>query len=392
MKAYLAGLNDMERRDVIGGNSDFGGASRLEIYAMVLKHEQELYKNLNALTFKGGNIFYGFAWSKYNTVGLQMQIVVKEMQLGELQLQDVREHGFEPPTYFRTNDFIAPFQNIVDTYGVPSYKEVNPAVFTIISFPFLFGVMFGDVGHGGILFAAGLFLCAMSDHALFQKGALRTARDLRYLISLLGFFSFFVGFMYNDFMSIPLEFGNSCYIHPLKQEWFGDKPERTFKHQDDCVYKAGVDFSWYMSHNELVYFNSMKMKIAVIFGVAQMCLGIVLKALNAVHFKKPVDFLFEFIPQLTLMLVLFGYMSLLIIVKWVTPWGDSSQAPSIISFMIDMFLKVGAVSGTSLIGGVEFNTRLNQVLLVIALLCVPTMLLVKPLWIRSMMSPHETEH
>lgn len=48
--------------------------------------------------------------------------------------------------------------------------------------------------------------------------------------------------------------------------------------------------------------------------------------------------------------------------------------------MIDMFLKMGEVTGTPLIGSVAWNTRLNQVLLVIALLCVPEMLLVKPLW------------
>ena len=32
-------------------------------------------------------------------------------------------------------------------YGVPRYKEANPMIFTIVTFPFLFGVMFGDVGH-----------------------------------------------------------------------------------------------------------------------------------------------------------------------------------------------------------------------------------------------------
>ena len=72
-------------------------------------------------------------------------------------------HKYDPPTHFRTNEFIAPFQQIVDTYGVPSYKEVNPALFTMVSFPFLFGVMYGDAGHGGILFGLGIFLCLFAD-------------------------------------------------------------------------------------------------------------------------------------------------------------------------------------------------------------------------------------
>ncbi|OQS02292.1 vacuolar proton translocating ATPase A subunit, partial [Thraustotheca clavata] len=52
-----------------------------------------------------------------------------------------------PPTYFQTNKFTSAFQAFVDTYGVPRYGEVNPAVFTAVSFPFLFGVMYGDIGH-----------------------------------------------------------------------------------------------------------------------------------------------------------------------------------------------------------------------------------------------------
>jgi V-type H+-transporting ATPase subunit a len=52
------------------------------------------------------------------------------------------------PTYFKLTKFTSAFQGIVDTYGVPRYKEVNPGLFTLISFPFLFGVMYGDIGHG----------------------------------------------------------------------------------------------------------------------------------------------------------------------------------------------------------------------------------------------------
>jgi hypothetical protein len=52
-----------------------------------------------------------------------------------------------PPTHFALNKFTKVFQGIVNTYGVPRYGEANPAVFSIITFPFLFGVMYGDVGH-----------------------------------------------------------------------------------------------------------------------------------------------------------------------------------------------------------------------------------------------------
>ena len=61
------------------------------------------------------------------------------------------------------------------------------------------------------------------------------------------------------------------------------------------------------------------MKLAVILGVLQMALGILMKGFNNIYFKKTVDFFFEFLPQIILLLCLFGWMDLLIIGKWLTP-------------------------------------------------------------------------
>jgi V-type H+-transporting ATPase subunit a len=60
---------------------------------------------------------------------------------------------------------------------------------------------------------------------------------------------------------VPLYlFGPSCYTYTEVQ--------LTAELKDDCVYPIGVDPAWFMSSQELTFMNSLKMKIAVIFGVA----------------------------------------------------------------------------------------------------------------------------
>lgn len=140
----------------------------------------------------------------------------------------------------------------------------------------------------------------------------------------MGLSATFAGFCYNDFTSMPWRiFGESCYeVHGKEGE---QKP--------DCVYPIGVDPVWYMSGNELTFMNSLKMKMSVIFGVAQMSMGVIVKAMNALYFNRKLEFFFEFIPQIVLLLALFGFMDLLIIAKWLTDYSkiENADPPSIVS-------------------------------------------------------------
>jgi V-type H+-transporting ATPase subunit a len=160
-----------------------------------------------------------------------------------------------------------------------------------VTFPFLFGVMFGDIAHGGILLMAGIFLC------LFES-CLRNKMSLvlryRYLILLLGIFATFTGVVYNDMMAIPLYLFDSCYNQETGAKLVQHGSNSTII--DDCSYPIGIDPVWYLSKNELQFMNSLKMKIAVILGVLQMSLGVFMKAFNALHFRNALDFIHEFIP------------------------------------------------------------------------------------------------
>lgn len=143
-----------------------------------------------------------------------------------------------------------------------------------------------------------------------------------------------------------------------------------------------MDPKWYVAKNELGFLNSLKMKLAVIYGVTQMTLGIICKGLNCIHRGSALDFIFEFIPQLVFLLCLFGFMDLLIILKWLTNWeGRTNEAPSIISQMINIALKGGEVQGSALVVDTPTQVWISQLLLAICLVCVPLMLFVKPIYL-----------
>ena len=116
---------------------------------------------------------------------------------------------FMPPTYIKQNEVSFVFQQIVDTYGVPSYKEANPAAFAIITFPFLFAVMFGDYGHGSLIFFLGSFMVLWNDR--LKHTPLKAALPLRYIFTMMGLFSIYNGLLYNEFFAIPNDWFGTCF-------------------------------------------------------------------------------------------------------------------------------------------------------------------------------------
>jgi len=163
---------------------------------------------------------------------------------------------------------------------VPTYKEVNPSVFACVTFPFLFGIMFGDIGHGFMLFLVGSILCLFEGPIRRKAPSMAIVLQMRYIILLMGLFATYCGIIYNDFMAIPIWAFESCYeLRDLKQGDEGYLPpsnHTTGHHEhvpmgafpkEDCVYPVGVDPAWYLGKNELAFLNSLKMKLSVILGV-----------------------------------------------------------------------------------------------------------------------------
>eukprot|EP00824_Muranothrix_gubernata_P004623 TRINITY_DN1589_c0_g1_i2.p1 TRINITY_DN1589_c0_g1~~TRINITY_DN1589_c0_g1_i2.p1 ORF type:complete len:839 (-),score=190.25 TRINITY_DN1589_c0_g1_i2:61-2469(-) len=276
----------------------------------------------------------------------------------------------EPPTYFRTNKFTEVFQDIVDSYGIARYQEFNPGPFTIITFPFLFAIMFGDVGHGMLMTLFALFL-VLQERKLGRSQLnemIAICYQGRYCLLLMGLSAIFCGAIYNETFSIPINFFGRTW------EFVKGKDEAVFL---DTVYPFGVDPTWHGTETELMFMNSLKMKVSVIVGVVQMIVGVVLSALNAVHYKKRLNFWFEFVPQMIFICSIFGYLVIIIITKWAINWEARDQTPpSLINMLIGMFLSPTSIKSEDQI--YSGQVMVQNLLVVLAFLSVPAMLLPKP--------------
>ena len=102
-------------------------------------------------------------------------------------VEEDREKFFgEPPTKLKNPKFFKPFEMFIRMYGLPASDEMDPTIFVALTYTFIFGAMFGDVGQGLCLFVFGGLLY------LIKK------INLAGIISIAGLFSTFFGFMFGS--------------------------------------------------------------------------------------------------------------------------------------------------------------------------------------------------
>lgn len=348
-------------------SANLAGNSKLEEWRLFCIKEKSIYNILNLCSgdlVLRVNVWYPAA--DETKIFTLLQAANAGKQQGAFLTPDRGGAKSTPPTYIRTNEYTEGWQEVINTYGIPKYQEANPALFTLVTFPFIFGMMYGDVGHGTLLLLAGIWLCQNSESLRFSQPALFTAR---YMVLSLGIFATFAGFMYNDFFSVGLQLFASRFEDKHGTGEFTPLYDVT-NSGGPGPYPFGLDWAWHGASNELLYVNSLKMKISVLFGVLQMIVGVLLRWSNAYHEKNLTDFLFECVPMMIFRVCFFGWMDWMILYKWVHPMDNP---PSIINSLICMAM--GQEDKFPLWQG---SVEMAQTLMKYTVFAVPFMLFPKP--------------
>lgn len=171
----------------------------------------------------------------------------------------------------------------------------------------------------------------------------------RYIVLLMGAFSLFTGMMYNDIFSRALPFFQTGWVFTLPEDYV--EGNTVIAQPNGHTYLFGIDYAWHGTENYLLFTNSYKMKMSVVLGVIHMSFGLCMVYYNAKFFRKPINIIGGFIPQMLFMQCLFGYLIAMITYKWSVDWYETDAAghsvrntpPSLLNTMIYMFLSPGSV-------------------------------------------------
>lgn len=111
----------------------------------------------------------------------------------EYSVDKYRLKKVKVPSLIETRKLFRPFRILTDLYGTTNYTELDPTSFVALTYPILFGMMFGDLGHGLILILTGLIITLLK-----RKNKKTKAYDAGFLLIWLGLFASIMGILYGE--------------------------------------------------------------------------------------------------------------------------------------------------------------------------------------------------
>lgn len=142
----------------------------VELYAQI-----NLYIKINNvkkfMAYDENGLFYIIGWIPAKELTKVLPKLSKEKDI-KYVIKNHDEVASIPPTKLNNNRIVRPFETLVKMYGLPSYTEIDPTTFVAITAFLLFGFMFGDVGHGFVIFLIGLIMAKkkISMGPVFEAG------------------------------------------------------------------------------------------------------------------------------------------------------------------------------------------------------------------------------
>ena len=182
---------------------------------------------------------------------------------------------------------LRPFEMLVTAYGLPKYLELEPTTFVAISYLLMFGMMFGDVGHGALLALGGL--------AMLLAGRRVQTRDLGLLLLFGGCSSMIFGALFGSYFGLPQFKKFALWHDPLEGNPMG------------------------------------LMTGAVAFGIVMISLGLILNVLN--HFRRG-DVIGGFLDKFGVAGAVFYWGALVLAIKFATLQAHGLLRPLILLFLV----------------------------------------------------------
>lgn len=151
---------------------------------------------------KRGDHFILCGWMPEDQAALFMEEIKKDPDVFVIVEDNHEEYFSEPPTKLKNPKFFKPFEMFIKMYGLPAHNELDPTIFVALTYTFIFGAMFGDVGQGLCLFLGGAILYKWKKI------------NLAGIVSIAGIFSTFFGFMFGSVFGFE-DIIEATWIRPI---------------------------------------------------------------------------------------------------------------------------------------------------------------------------------